>query len=101
MFCDQLFLGFQTLQLGMMGTTLIFCSGDNGVAGLSNNGSQICQNSTRMSWTPCSCFVLTFVYEDQTDGSGNGFNPQFPVRADLASFIPNDAFVYFSLRVRT
>ena len=46
-----------------------------------------------------SCFVLTFVYEDEVVDNGKVFNPSFPVRADLVSFILNDS-LFFSLRVR-
>ena len=40
------------------------------------------------------------MYEDQEVDNGTVFNPSFPVRADLVSFIPNDVLFYFSLRVR-
>ena len=100
------FFGFHILQLGMMGTSVIYSSGDTGVAGRGSNttrGSDICLNSKRMSWLleVLSCFVLTFVHEDQQVDDGTIFNPSFPVRAVLVSFIPNDALFYFSLRVRT
>ena len=85
----------------MMGTSVIYSSGDRGVAGSANNSKTICQNSKRMSWVPkvLSCFPLTFTYEDKDDPNGTVFNPSFPVRADLIFFIPNDALFYFSLRV--
>ena len=51
-----------------------------------------------------SCFVLTFIYDDQEleDVAGTVFNPSFPVRAELVSFIRNNLNIsfYFSLRVR-
>ena len=47
------FFGFQILQLGIMGTSVIYSSGDSGVAGRGNGqGSDICLNSKRMSWAP-------------------------------------------------
>ena len=90
MFVINSFFGFQILQLGMMGTSVIISSGDKGVAGANitspDNDSDVCQNSTRMSWAPwrLSCFVLTFVYKDRDDANGINFNPSFPVSADLA-----------------
>jgi hypothetical protein len=106
MFVINFFSGFQILQLGMMGTTVIYSSGDEGVAGTGSNTTQgfdICLNSKRMSWASWSAILLllTFMYEDQEVDNGTVFNPSFPVRADLVSFIPNDALFYFSLRVRT
>ena len=52
--CDQFFLRFSdfAMQLGMMGTSVIYCSGDKGVAGIGTNTTQgfdICLNSKRMS----------------------------------------------------
>ena len=38
----------QILQLGMMGTSVIYSSGDSGVAGNNNT----CLDSNRMSWMP-------------------------------------------------
>ena len=94
---------FQIFQLGMMGTSVIYSSGDNGVAGYygTDNSKTICQNSKRMSWAPTalSCLSLTFTYEDKDDLNGTVFNPTFPVRANLIFFIPNDALFYFRLRV--
>ena len=55
MFVINSFSGFQNLQLGMMGTSVIYCSGDNGVAGAGINtthGSHICLNSKRMPHAP-------------------------------------------------
>jgi hypothetical protein len=55
MFVINSFFGFQTLQLGMMGISVIYNSGDNGVAGMGTNtteGFDICLNSKRMSWAP-------------------------------------------------
>ena len=98
------FFGFQILQLGMMGTSVLYSSGDAGVAGFTANGD-VCLNSQRMSWAlkvlSCNCFVLTFVYEVQEDVNGTVFNPSFPVRAYLASLILTDQLLYFSLGVRT
>ena len=74
-----------------MGTSVIYSSGDSGVAGRGNGqGSDICLNSKRMSWPlkVLSCFILTFVYEDQKVNNGTVFNPSFPVRADLVSPFP-------------
>ena len=46
--CHHLFIfGFYILQLGMMGTSVIYSSGDTGVAGRFNETS-ICMNSERM-----------------------------------------------------
>ena len=42
------FFGFQILQLGMMGTSVLYSSGDAGVAGFTANGD-VCLNSQRMS----------------------------------------------------
>ena len=89
-----------------MGTSVIYNSGDTGVAGRGSNtthGFAICLNSKRMFWAikVLFCFALTFVYEDEEVDNGTVFNPSFPVRAVLVSFIPNDTFLYFSLRVRT
>ena len=104
MFVINSFFDFQTLQLGMMGTSVIYNSGDTGVAGRGTNathGFAICLDSKRMYLKLfCWCFVLTFVYEDQEVDNGKVFNPSYPVRADLVSFIFNDA-LFFSLRVRT
>ena len=44
------FFGFQILQLGMMGTSVFYSSGDTGVAG-GFIGSYACLNSKRMSWS--------------------------------------------------
>jgi hypothetical protein len=55
MFVINSFFGSQILQLGMMGTSVIYSSGDNGVAGMGSNttkGFDICLNSKRMSWAP-------------------------------------------------
>ena len=101
------FFGFQNLQLGMMGISVFYSSGDTGVAGTGTNttkGIDICLDSKRMSWDSLKCylaFFLTFVYEDQEVDNGTVFNPSFPVRADLVSSIPYDTLFYFSLRVRT
>ena len=47
------FFGFKILQLGMMGTSVIYGSGDDGVAGFGSTETYTgCQNSTRMSWLP-------------------------------------------------
>ena len=46
------FFDFQNLQLGMMGISVIYGSGDTGVAGTGTNtteGSYICLDSKRMS----------------------------------------------------
>ena len=101
------FFGFKILQLGMMGTSVLYNSGDAGVAGFTANGDHpsVCLNSQRMSWAlkvlSCNCFVLTFVYEVQEDVNGTVFSPSFPVRAYLASLILTDQLLYFSLCVRT
>ena len=47
--------GFHILQLGMMGTSVIYSSGDSGVSGMGTSnteGLDICLNSERMSWAP-------------------------------------------------
>ena len=91
MFVINFFFGFNILQLGMMGTSVIYSSGDLGVAGFPNNVTDTsCQNSTRTSWAPwgLSCFVLTSAYEDdQEDPNGTVFDPSFPVGADLGIFL--------------
>ena len=74
----------------MMGTSVLYGSGDIGVAGR-GQGSGICLNSKRMFWTPLKYYhtmFLTFVYEDQKVNNGTVFNPSFPVRADLVSPFP-------------
>ena len=53
------FFGFQILQLGMMGTSVLYSSGDTGIAGGGNN-TYICLNSRRMSWAPWSAILLCF-----------------------------------------
>ena len=72
----------------MMGTSVFYSSGDNGVAGentnLTNPG---CLNSKRMS--PLKCYLALYwhsLYEDKEDITGTIFNPSFPVRADLGFF---------------
>ena len=53
MFVINFFFSFQILQLGLMGTSVIYSSGDSGVAGVGTNtthGFDICLNSERMSW---------------------------------------------------
>ena len=45
------FFGFKILQLGMMGTSVLYSSGDTGVAGIGNSTTieDVCLNSQRMS----------------------------------------------------
>ena len=80
MFLINSFFGLQILQLGMMGTSVIYSSGDTGVAG-DFNETVVCLNSKRMlgPLELLSCFILTFVYEDQEVVDGTIFNPSFPV----------------------
>ena len=56
------FFGFHILQLGMMGTSVFYASGDTGVAGPSDteDSETICQNSKRMSWAPLKCYLVFF-----------------------------------------
>ena len=55
------FFGFQILQLGMMGTSVIISSGDRGVAGVRHDYSgELCQDSTRMSLGPLKAILLCF-----------------------------------------
>ena len=51
--------GFQILQLGMMGTSVIYSTGDTGVAG-GLNGTYTCLNSERMSWATWCAILLCF-----------------------------------------
>ena len=76
----------------MMGTFILYSSGDAGVAGKNiTRGISVCLNSKRKCLDPgvLSRFVLTFVYEVQ-EVNGTVFNPSYPVRADLISFYHND-----------
>lgn len=79
----------------MMGTTILYVSGDNGVAGVANT----CIESSRMSWTPelPFCFVLTFLYEVSDIAL---FTPQFPVGAHL-SFLTQITLFCLRLLVHT
>ena len=64
----------------MMGTSVIYSSGDYGVAGQDN----VCLNSNRMYWSPSIFFLFsTFLYQDQPDRNGTVFSPEFPVGAQL------------------
>jgi tripeptidyl-peptidase-1 len=64
----------------MMGTSVIYSSGDDGVAGF----GAVCLDSNRMFLVSLEefRFVLTFLCEDQEVPSGGTvFNPEFPVGA--------------------
>lgn len=85
----------------MMGTSVIYSTGDYGVAGFEG----VCLNSNCMTWVllRVSCFfVLTILYAVQEDPThGTVFNPEFPVGADLPFFVSNDTRLHFRLRARS
>ena len=62
MFVINSFFDFQILQLGMMGTSVLYCSGDTGVAGgpddTSDTAETLCLNSKRVG--PLKCYLALF-----------------------------------------
>ena len=71
-----------SIQLGMMGTSVLYSSGDYGVAG----GGGVCLDSQGLSFFISFNFLIFYwVFLGQVSQSGTRFNPSFPVGNDQSS----------------
>ena len=77
-------------QLGMMGTSVLYSSGDDGVAG----GNGLCLNSEGSSiFISFICVYFDWAISGQVTESGTRFTPDFPVGKDhISQTIPSHCF---------